>query len=99
MVPSPTPLEWVLRSKWHFITSLGLFFVVFLIYCVWNNLPKPNESTFADSFVMAYQVMISRMNVSLTASKHQFIVLMARHVGNLHLGFVAAHFLMFMNRK
>ena len=76
---------------------------MFLAYCVHNDLPpktNPDElRTFFDTFVMAYQVMISRMNYSGLPSKHQFIVLMARHVGNLHLGFVAAHFLMFMNRK
>ena len=91
--------EWVLRSKWHFMTSLGLFFIVFLAYCLWHKLPQP-DSPFTESLVMAYQVMISRMNVGQQLPhRHQFIVLMACHAGNLHLGFVIAHFLMLMNRK
>lgn len=88
--------EWVLRGKWHFIASFGLFFAAFLIYCrYWI---QPNKS-WIDSVVLAYQVMVSRLNYTAPNSQNQFVVLLARQVGILHLGFVATHFLMFMNRK
>ena len=49
---------------------------------------------------MAYQVMIARANTTVSTSpKDQFIVLLARQIAMLHIGFVATHILVFMNRK
>lgn len=97
--------EWVLRNKWTFLTSLLVFFLVFLNYCIEYKLPsgpKPAigaESSVADSCLMAFQVMISRLNVAIKDPKDQFIVLLARQIAILHWGFAATHFFVFMNRK
>jgi|GEM_PF-5562191 len=86
--------EWVLRSKWHFLTSFGILFFGFLAYCFWEcNYP------WSDCWHMLYRVVIARDDLPDIGKDKYFIFLLARQIAGLHLGFVAAYFLMFMNRK
>ena len=49
---------------------------------------------------MVYRVVIAQDDLpDKIAQRQYFIFLLARQIATLHLGFVAAYFLMFMNRK
>ena len=92
--------EWVLRNKLNFMISFGCFFLLFVLFLMRVS-PSGSESFFPSLFI-ACKVMISRMwnDPPAGSPEHaKFIVMLARQVAVLHLGFVAAHFLMFMNRK
>ena len=91
--------EWVLRNKWNFLISFGGFFLIFVLFLMFS--PSCSGSL-SESLLIVCKVMIARMweNPPKNSPDHvKFVIMLARHVGNLHLGFVIAHFLMFMNRK
>ncbi len=85
--------EWVLRNKTNFAISFFGFSLVFFFYmwCVidYDFLPALKE---------VFLVMIARRPPS-EAGINVYITNLVRQIAGLHLGFVAAHFLMFMNRK
>ena len=92
--------EWVLRSKWHFITSFGILCIGFLAYCLWQKLLANGAPPWDNCWHLLYRVVIARDDLpSGLATNQYFIFLLTRQIAALHLGFVAAHFLMFMNRK
>ena len=93
--------EWVLRSKWHFLISFGILFFGFLAYCIWQQVPKC-DFPWSECWHMVYRVVIARDDLPDSSDftpEQYFIFLLARQIAGLHLGFVAAYFLMFMNRK
>jgi len=92
--------EWVLRSKWHFITSFGVLCIGFLAYCIWQKFLTNGVPPWDNCWHLLYRVVIARDDLpgELATNQH-FIFLLARQIAALHLGFVAAYFLMFMNRK
>ena len=80
----------------HFMTSFGILFFGFLAYCLWEC-----DFPWNESWHMVYRVIIARDDLpgDLKQRGWYSIFLLARQIAALHLGFVAAYFLMFMNRK
>ena len=89
--------EWVLRSKLNFLVSFGGCFFLFFLY--WKcNFGQPLLTTLASTCkVMLARYMETPPGGGTDQSK--FIIMLARQAAILHLGFITAHFLMFMNRK
>ena len=86
--------EWVLRTKWNFIISFGCFVVLFFLY--WFLVVN---ASFYDSVIVMCKVMLARIPESTSDPTNTTIILLARQVAILHLCFVAARFIMFMDRK
>ena len=91
--------EWVLRNRWFFLISFGGFFLLFFLF--WKiNL----QGDWITSLTTTCRVMIARYmddppDTCSNKETAKLVIMLARQVAVLHLGFVAAHFLMFMNRK
>ena len=86
--------EWVLRTKWNFLISFGCFFVLFFLY--WFFVV---DAPFYKSVMVTCKVMLARIQEDSSDPSVAIIVMLARQVAILHLCFVAARFLMFMDRK
>lgn len=88
--------EWALRTVGNFLFSFGGFFLLFLFYWYFTF-----DQPFLTSLISTYKVMVARqMEIPpVKSDQAQFIIMLARQIAVLHLGFVAAYFLMFMNRK
>lgn len=84
--------EWVLRNKWNFAISLSGFFILFWMYRYFKI-----DANLEEAFKNTYTAMIGRLNVS--TPQHEIVMLMARQIGVLHLAFIAAYFMGFMQRK
>ena len=94
--------EWVLRDKWNFMLSFGVLCIGILAYCLWQQMLANGASPWDNCWHLVYRVVIARDDLPSELSKNPnqyFIFLLARQIAALHLGFVAAYFLMFMNRK
>ena len=92
--------EWVLRNKRNFLISFGGFFLLFVLFLM--RVSPPNSGSFFTSLLIACKVMISRMwnDPPAGSPEHvKFIIMLARQAAILHLCFISAHFMMFMNRK
>lgn len=86
--------EWVLRTKWNFLISFGCFFALFFLYWLFVE-----GKSFDNSVMVTCKVMLARIQEDSNNPTTMNIVLLARQVAILHLCFVAARFLMFMDRK
>lgn len=88
--------EWALRSTWNFMFSFGGFFLLFFLYWKYTF-----DQPFLTALTSTFKVMVARNMETppIETDQTRFIIMMACQIAGLHLCFVAAHFLMFMNRK
>lgn len=85
--------EWVLRSGVNLGVSLGGFFLIFLLFFLKNS-----DDVFSISMIM-YNVKKTYMIVTGHDQAAEFIVALARQIGLLHLTFIGAYFVGFLQRK
>ena len=89
--------EWVLRSKLNFLISFGGCFFLFFLYWKYTF-----DQTYLSTLASTCKVMLARYMETPPGGgtdQSKFIIMLARQAAVLHLGFITAHFLMFMNRK
>ena len=90
--------EWVLFKTLNFGISFGLLFLFFAVYCffhvtghqIWLSLTTTCKVLFTQ---------INDIKEISTDANFDVVSSIARQMAYLHLGFIAAHFLLFVNRR